>query len=273
MCDHLLQLAFARAALGISLSISTPLAIATNPTSSQQAVKLSAGSRPVGAEAVPVLYAAYLNPEPLLPDQVEYVLAEAKAVRPAGRGAWFVLVLSHRNDRYVARVYFTPDEQTQRLRKGRYLYVQDPKADETRKELLKYFGAKGDASDQVQYRNYVQVSSPKELFGTKVETPTLPLLPFDKPIGISDSDIIAVVDLVRSGPHPAPVKYNGNGVILRQEFDATLPIHRIIQLSPDLIEVQTGWQVNLLAGYGQTLTCKRTAHGYELLDQIGEWRS
>ncbi len=235
---------------------------------------------------IPIVYARYKDPKPLSPLEVGYLLSQARAAQPAGRSIWFVLVLWHQDDDYMAEVYFSPDEQTPRLRKGRYLYLWDPAQRKTHEDL----GTTLDAgkSQKTRYRHYLQVSAACEPFTTSLTAPAIPLLPFDKPDGIiSDADVVAVVDLVRSGPHPAPVKREDGHTIFRAAFDPKLPIHRIARGpdapymhlpdaetdGKDLVIVQTGWQVNMIAGYGQILYCKRTGHGFELLDHIGEWVS
>jgi hypothetical protein len=189
-----------------------------------------------------------------------------------------------RGGRCTAKVYFTPDEQTPRLRKGRYLYVPDPQEKKLRLEVLRLLHPH--EAQQVQLGRYVQVSAINDPFGASMAAPAIPLLPFDRPEGISDLDVVAVVDLVRSDPHPAPMKREGDHFILRTEFNPKLPIHRIERGSDakafirhmqtdakDLVIVYTGWQVGMLAGSGQILYCKRTEQGYELLDEIGGWVS
>lgn len=210
------------------------------------------------APATAIRYAEYLNPAALRPEQLTEIEAEAEKARPAGRDVWFVLVLSNRLYQgkwdYRAIVYFTPDETSPRLRKGRYLGVSSL--------FLRYRDRlpKHDA----ELSNYVQVSLPDKPFGEVAEVPWGPELPFDPPEEVAEADLVPVLDAARRIIGATPYIGDCN--------DRFLPIQRF-DVNPGEIRVLFGWQVGPLAGGGVVVTVRKTKRGFVADRETGVWDS
>ncbi|MEI8194790.1 MAG: hypothetical protein WCI73_02660 [Phycisphaerae bacterium] len=233
---------------------------------------LPPASRPAATavQPIPIVYFPLAAPAPLKPAQLTEITTAAEGFRPHGRDIWFVAVRINIPERkrphYRAIVYFSPDEQSPRLRKGRCLYLDNQD------------GTPATSGFDRGMRSYVQVSAAKTPFGPQLQTPELTLLPFFQPQELPDADLIGVVDFIRSfGRNPliAPKKNTDpDNIVLRSlpdHIDPDSPILWIVA-HDDFIEVTLGWQVASLYGRGTKVWLQRKGNGYEVLN-IFEWVS
>jgi hypothetical protein len=237
--------------------------------SSQPAATTSSPAGPTTRPSVAVLYAGYLSPAPLEPAQIQQALVKALAAKPEGRDIWFVLVRWHQRrdpSSWTAVVYFTPDEQTPRLRKGRCLYVsasEDDGESPTASELWRNLNPESPIPDPLNA--YVQVSAANRPFGDKLDVPERALTPFPAPKDVEDSEVVEGVDFIRSAPKAKPETMTPRTFLYSMKYDASLPVCRIARKDAATLEIYTGWQVGILAGGGKWFQIRRTEGGYELV--------
>ena len=135
----------------------------------------------------------FFPPTRLTAEQTAAVIdAAVRAVPDAS--PWFVLVWRH-GERDIFRVFFTPEQTTPRMRKGRCCVVTGPLA----------AGAAGVECDfDVTVYPYVQVSESSTTFDQTLEVPAAAGLPFhlprnkDKSPAFSDDELVEIADLARA---------------------------------------------------------------------------
>ena len=213
---------------------------------------------PGGRPTVPEVFTGRFSPKPLTREQKDRVLGEAEALAPPGRVVWFIRV--HRNtlqdtrDDLNVSVYFTPHEESHRIRKGRFV-----RFDSFRKALWGQLGLQPSG----RLSSYCQVSLADHPFDGELMTPTVRLLPFRSPDSLNDQEIIEIVDYVRTNPvreSRRPRLYNGESPIVE------------IRRSGDAFDVRLGWSEGFLSGMGQFLRCVRTEDGFKV-ESHGQWVS
>lgn len=224
--------------------------------------------------AVPVVYDPRLTPQPLTMAQMQEILADAQPACPPGQQIWFILVRHNvelpgpkdnpqdKRWHYAAIVYYTPQTQTARLRKGLCLYLAS--ADPELASVMQALGAHPEG-----LLPWWQVSAETDPFTQQLDVPTWPLMPFAAPRDLSDEEVVRIVDFVRTGPR-APAPANG-GLLVVDRFDATEPILSITN-QDGLIRVQSGSIQAPLAGQGQILILKKADTGYQVVELL-EWVS
>ncbi len=242
------------AALKISVSssdeeIEVPIRLTNIPlpgsrTECEQGDKESVVLHKTKNGVVPVVYNYRFEHLPLSESQVEDLMNRGEMTCPDDRDLWFLYVTANWERTGVrhpaATVYFTPEEHTPRLRKGKYAFGTLPPAHE-----------------------YWQVSRKHKPFKGAPQVPGIALLPFPKPIGFSEEEVIEIVDFVRTNPEHAQT-----GAV----FCGSSPILSIVR-GGDNIEVMTGAIQGMLAGTGQLLTCKKRKDGtFEVLS-VATWVS
>ena len=215
-------------------------------TDSELAPADETGKTPRGK--VPVICNSELPPDPMRVSEFTRILDYAEPLAPAGQRVWFIVVnysvnrvarirvgrtdwwrvkqaLSHPVIMYwSADVYFTPDANAGRVRKGKAVNL---KSDELQPKLAL-------AADQY---DYIMVSSSDAPFGKELVTPAKKLLPFAQPEGFSDEEIVELIDFARSEEDLGPILY-----IERQEDGS--------------VEITDGVEGDdYLSGYGSTLRC------------------
>lgn len=208
-------------------------------------------------------YGTHLNPARLSQQQLAEVSAIAEADRPADRDVWFVLV--HTNDdfagglHYAATIYYTPDKISPRLRAGRCSggssLLRSPEGRRKLRELL--------GSPEGILSEYVQVSAAAEPFGKELPIPSGSLFPFGRPPGLSDEDLIHIIDAARE-VHDAKGWSYTQEPICRIETDG--------RTGGDL-RVMFGWQDAPLAGGGTFVDVHKTPTGYKADGELGRWVS
>jgi hypothetical protein len=231
-----------------------------------------------GVVAVPVVYNKRLDPLPLTQTQVGELLAEAAPRCPDGRGIWFIYVRASYlvdGEPYIgAGVYFTPEAQEPRMRKGKCTGVAilpsswKSELETLREQLRRY---RPDA-DLPAVWDYCQVSRAGEPFTDRLGPPEGNLLPFDPPTGLWDAEIIDVVDFARRQTgEPRVEKLDDKHWNVRPGFDGSAPILKIAR-TDGVIEVKSGTVEGLLSGAGQILRCRRNERGFEIVD-VSDWVS
>ena len=228
------------------------------------------------AQSLPLVYSSFLNPLPLTPAQLQEILQVAIDACPQGRQLWFIHVRCHRPEasaaaksgvsaeRYRVVVYYTPDQQSPRLRKGRCAYI-DNEIDPARRRQVIATLAEGEAYAWPALENYVQVSDPTRPFDATLgdAPPAIPSesdLPIHAPGGIEDLKLISVVDAARTAHADDPFA------------DSEEPLLRIT-LEGGTYQVDFGWQAGPQNAKGSRINVKRTIKGYQAESGVASWAS
>ena len=243
---------------------------------------LATGGNSPAAEArrVPVVLHSRFNPTPLTDEQMCEILGEARRLAPRGKDVWFILLKSNGEYegalRYCVNVYFTPDIATARLRKGRYIGLGGG-FEEIREIIQKLFDAEDQAARQgdshttkerqfVRLHEYYQVSLCDEPFGDDLGAPSGTLLPFAAPEGVSDVEVVEVVDFARTNPavqprpntFPVPSRFNGSAPVIG------------IERKDGMIEILCGVSEGMLSGMGELMQCKKEDGTLKVV-ALGQW--
>jgi hypothetical protein len=211
---------------------------------------------------------------PLTAAQVERVVARAAPSCPEGQNLWFIYVTAiwEREGQLQARakVYFTPEGQTPRLRKGRYVLIDEIWADLMARLVESLpFAERPRDTPRADVDEYWQVSLQEEPFGEDLAVPSGTLLPFEKPADFAEEQIIRLVDLVRTNPCQPQ---QANKIRSASRFDGRAPIVWISRRG-DVVDIHTGAMQGPVAGHGQLLECKIRDDGSFEVVGIGFWNS
>jgi hypothetical protein len=238
-------------------------------------------TQPVPAPAdVPIVYGPrhHLPPgdPPLSAEQLQTILQRAQARCPEGQRVWFIHALANwdmgeRREASV-EVFFTPETQTARLRKGRFIRYVDrsPELMAAVEALLREWDGGTTAPRAPEpLPEYWQVSRPDHPFTGQPGLPRGSLIPFPAPEGFTEDEVIEIVDFVRSKPRQ---RQERGTIAVPGSLDTSLPIHRMLR-DGDIIEVWTGVQEDMLAGAGEILRCRKKADGGFEVISIGRWYS
>jgi hypothetical protein len=291
-CEGLVERSFKRTAIALLISFfGGAAAVASEPTEGEVRGVISAWRNVKGViengtpvnHQVPVHYLyGRIWEERLTATQKAEILQIARQV-DRWRDVWFIGVKFNRRGDFNTIVYFLPDRIEGRLRRGKAVGVG-------------FFGPR-------QF-DYVQVGSePLDEF-----PPSAPNLPFPGPQGLTNEEILELVNLVYhgsrqklvSGPHQLPrpdrmrnpflrdntgrvdvpvlsPKYAMRGllwmdetVMLESEPDRTKPILRMSR-SGDVVHVSIGEQRHGRDGMGQTVKCKKAKGAWVMTDVSGPW--
>jgi hypothetical protein len=192
---------------------------------------------------------------------------------------------------YWTSVYYSPDRQTTRLRKGLYIETGewipsiggwDPRFGE------RYFVFE---IRPVRSKSY-QVSLPGEPFNEELGTPHDLLLPLPAPKGFSDDEIVEIVDFVYSLKGNASIGPDGSRIYSysqsREEkvskdgsistvIAGPMPIifdpgDSIGGISRDgkVVTVRIGACQGMLSAFYTVIRCVKTVGGYKLIDSYNE---
>lgn len=221
---------------------------------------------------LPVTSSGRFVRQPLTQTQIDEIRSSAEPLAPAGEEAWFILVrrnqLRGEKLQYAITVYYTPEEQTERIRRGHRTSF-DPQVQKFIDVMTKSLG--GTASSQPRAKRlspYCQVSLADQPFGEDLKTPSGTLLPFPAPTGFTDDEIIAIVDFIRTSPARASAP---SMRLSLSKFDGTAPIISIGR-NQDYIEVKTGVLEGPLCGIGTFVRFIKTEDGFEVV-AVGQWVS
>lgn len=193
-----------------------PKSAMTEPRSTQQGSMKPAQTQPATIGPVPLKSVSDLNfvyrggwwsAAPLNAEQKQSILAEAEQYRPANRDIWFVRVggfypiqpslpVSYS---YAVEVFFTPDVDSPRIRKGKSVQCGMFETPEDQQRKARERNKPWRPEEYLQ--DYIQVSLPEKPFATGVvETPSMRTLPFNPPKELSESDVVELLDWVRRNP-------------------------------------------------------------------------
>ena len=232
-----------------------------------------------GSSQPPVVYSrrrAGLGHPALSDEQIATILQASADRKPEGKAIWFIYALANwevKGQREgTVEVFFSPDSQTPRLRKGEFFRMTTkpiPKQTAS-KDVPPTMPANPRDAGPGPSNEYWQVSQRDEPFEAGLQVPTPDLLPFTRPDGFSEEDVVRLVDFVRSSP-PTP-RDSPNSVPVPDRIDGSLPILSI-RRNADVIEVRTGTLEGPLSGRGEQLQIQKAADGgFELL-KAAQWVS
>lgn len=181
-------------------------------------------------------------PNSLTKEERRELLRHVREDRHFDRAIWFVQVRrGWFSLGWSATVYFVPEEESPRYRKGTVLGVGDfvignwarwKNLDpETRNELVSPPTA------------YIQVSHPDHPFGASDILPDPMTRPFEMPEGLSSDDVVQLVDLVRHPPRLPErsadyTEYSMDNHFLQEA--KTQPIQSITLWPDGMVDVDTG---------------------------------
>ncbi len=264
--------------LALSSTMAACQAPTSQPTSDDRPAEASRGAgHPSKADArkkrtTPVAYTGRFIDEPLTQDQVDEILSKADPLVPVGERIWFILTRRNSESEgkldYVASVYFTPEQQGKRMRRGNFVSF-DSSWERFIGTLTKSLGGNEDSPQpDKRLQSYCQVSLAKQPFGDDLKTPQGTLLPFAQPVGFTDAEIIEVVAFLRTSPGQSQAP---NVFLTVSKLDGSAPIISI-KKAGDGIEVQTGSVEGFLSGTGTFMRCIRTESGFKVVS-LGQWVS
>jgi hypothetical protein len=227
---------------------------------------------------VPVVYSPRYDRfggPPLSNEQVNALVQQGVDACP-GNAPWFIYALANRDrgghPEIVARLLFAPDSATPRLRRGRLVHVA-LRPPSTRTDLdrsMTHFLSAISGTTSGFVEEYWQVSPEGLSFAKTLETPGADLLPLVPPEGFSETEVIKLVDLVRSNPRnplAGPDRH-----MVPDQINGSLPIVSITR-DGDVIEIMTGALEAPLSGGGELLRIRKSAEGvFEVLG-LGVWVS
>lgn len=161
-----------------------------------------------GEREIPIIYHNRFKPEPLSRSQKEKILNEANSLAPKDQQIWFIRVLYNRlSHTYNIAVYYTPDQTTERIRKGKFVQLGSLRNEMIEKWFKSVLGWKSSEQDVGKLvslpqdkclEDYCQVSLSSKPFSFELEIPPQnTLLPFLVPTNLTDKEIIEIIDLIR----------------------------------------------------------------------------
>jgi hypothetical protein len=201
-----------------------------------------------------------LDDTPFTEAQLKEFRAVVDDANTTHQDVWYAHVLYTRKDDYRIAVYFTPESQSGRVRRGECMILDGRHAWRERREPM---GGLGEADWRAM--PYVQVvpSTDATNGGTTAaekRAPAIEHTPFKPPKGISDEDLVGVVDAARR--KMAEIR----------EFDP-MPIMSVEKDGDHGFEVSFGWALGPLYGRGSSVTVERDGKSFKVSEQIGHWVS
>ncbi len=255
------------------LAIAMPGAIHAASQPAEQAPTAAhepATTQPAVVE-IPVIYSPRLSPEKLTQANLESLVAEARSLAPPGSSIWFLHVLFSRGDDSRVNVFYTPDQTSGRLQRGKCVLVgpEITRTSETVRRIIARFPASQRGQFDQRLVDYYRVLTTD----AKEACPRSPsedsTFPFIAPKGFTDDEIIRIVDFVRTNPIQ---KFPPNTLPqVEIFFGAGRPIVRITRENK-VIKVFNGSQEGPLSGSGQVLECAPDGDSFKLI-RIADWVS
>jgi hypothetical protein len=219
------------------------------------------------------VYDERLTPDRLSDEQKQKIFAYARSMSPAGQRPWYVKV--RYNDQrqgepsWAVSIFYSPYSTSSRLRKGKAIGMVDFQGRWTK--LLRRTVPNWD--EQQLYWDYWQVSPSQEPFGKDLVVPDQPFWPFKAPEGLTDQEVVEIVDFVRTySVRPYAETAKTMSLWSTESIDKTLPIFSISKGPDGKFEVWTGTLQGGLSGIGQTLTITKENGKFVLL-ALGMWLS
>jgi len=247
---------------------------AERPLEPRAGAATAPSTRPVTQPARPieVRYGTHLNPAKLSPQQLAEITEIAEADRPVGQEVWYVRVAT--NDEYkgkwhyAAQVYYTADVTTGRIRKGKMtgansMFGGVGDRNKLRERLRELAKRHPEERIDTALGEWVQIAPADLPFSAEAKVPFGTMAPFSPVEGISDADLVSIVDEAR----------RAHDVDRLAEVDEPICRIEIMGDAKDEIVVFFGWQDAPLAGGGSVVTVRKTPKGYKAKDGVGMWVS
>ena len=195
-------------------------------------------------EQIPVYIVSRFQEDPLSEEQQREIIEKARK-SDLWREIWFIVVNSHFDGRYTARVYFKPDIERGPLRQGKMVACTNwIKVESSPGRWPPQRGMLGD---------YVQVGAePPECFQPEPQN-----MPFPMPAGFSLDEVAEIIQFIHSPNRPTP----------RPEVSRAI---LGMQRRGDNVEVEMGVREGPLSGRGGTWKCKKTNGAWVVVD-TSEW--
>ncbi len=162
-----------------------------------------------------------------------------------------------------ATVYFTAETSSARIRKGVAIGVPGAFYEELARKLEEAGDAK-DVPDRAPGIRYWQVSLPGEPFGEALEVPKRATLPFDEPESFTESEVVEILDLIRTAR--APTTSSADFAVFVPELPTKDPVVSIRRGNDGKIEVLVGDYEGFLSGRGTGFNVRQSQDGFTLID-------
>ena len=214
------------------------------------------------AKHVPIVCGRRFDlPLPTL-EQVEELLRWVLPRAGKNRDVWFIHARANwkfeEGRKLSAAVYFTPERESARLRKGVFASLDLAGVQVFAiKAIRERLGLEPQPIKSPPLREYWQVSLKDHPFAETFEVPDGTLLPFPKPEGFSELEVIKIVDFVRTNPKQSQTDPNRVSSASLWGLDGPLPILSINKRD-GVIDVYTGTREGSLSGSGQFIWLKQT---------------
>lgn len=229
------------------------------------------------ARNVPIVAGGrFAHPAPTQ-EQLEELLRWVLPRAGKNRDVWFIYARANwkleTGRELNATVYFTPKRESARLRKGvsRHVGLSIARILEL-EALIEQLEAQPQPKESPPLPEYWQISLKGHPFAEMLEVPDGTLLPFPKPEGLSEQEVIEIVDFVRTNPKQPQTDPNRVSSASLWGFDGSRPILSINK-SDGVIEVRSGTREGILSGSGQIIRLMRTGDDTFDVLAIGQWVS
>ena len=232
------------------------------------------------ARNVPIVAGGrFAHPAPTQ-EQLEELLRWVLPRAGKNRDVWFIYARanwkSETGRELNATVYFTPKRESARLRKGvsRHVGLSIARILELEALIaaLERLETQPQPVEASQLPEYWQVSLKDHPFAETLEVPDGTLLPFPKPEGLSEQEVIEIVDFIRTNPRQLQQASHRSFSVSQRGFDGARPILSINK-SDGVIEVRSGTSEGILSGSGQVIRLMRTGDDTFDVLAIGKWVS
>ncbi|MCH8807170.1 MAG: hypothetical protein IH986_13935 [Planctomycetes bacterium] len=197
---------------------------------------------------MPIVRGLRFDHPPPTQEQVEELLRLVLAEAGMNRDVWFIHARANwkfeEGRKLSAAVYFTPERESARLRKGVFASLDQANLRFFAiKAIRERLGLEPQPIKSPPLREYWQVSLKDHPFAETFEVPDGTLLQFPNPEGFSELEVIKIVDFVRTNPKQPQTD---------PSFDGARPIFSI-KKRDGVIEVHTGTMEGSLSGGGQLI--------------------
>jgi hypothetical protein len=223
-----------------SLSLICLVGCAANPHTATHATLPNAANA-----KIPLVYSSYLKAEPISDQRMAEMLS--LAAQASSDPIWFAYVRCSNEYKYRVTIYYRPQFERPGIRGGHELFIDSYflKIAERLRQI------EPDAGPVVTH--YVQLSQ-SSVASESLAIPIESEIPFGEVPGLSDAQLIRLVEVVRSAKL-ADTSF----------FPKDLPILRISEQEPGLFEVKMGWQADMLGGQGIEIKAQQSGDDFEVV--------
>lgn len=214
---------------------------------------------------------------PLTHEERSEIMCRALRAVDFARDVWFIALHWNRNpddkNDYAVSVYFMPDSEVGRVRKGKYTRLRGL---DFIHEDMEGWEFEGDvaAFDRQRVWDYMQVSESDDGFSSKTGKLEAIAMPFVAPENVSDEDTVAIVDFIRDKCRSVD---SSSLDIFFNDYNCSNPIIWIQRNGPfarnkDEIMVSTGSLEGPLSGGGDFVRIELTDGECRIVG-FGMWNS